>query len=190
MNSTLNLLHSLQIVQAHKVKAQAVKIIFLYPIGRGINHKFTKHISLGCRIVSTAACRGICARRGISVIIVRNYAVKRAVCIVGMIINYVHNNTDARLVKCRNHLLVLFNSYLAVKGVGRIATLGNVIVLRVVAPVERGIGICLVNRCIIIYGKQMNVRNTKLLQVIYTNRYAMLVFKSRFCKRKILALVL
>ena len=190
MNRTLNLLHSLNVVKTHKVKAQAVKIVFLYPIGSRINHKLAKHISFGRRIVSASACRGVCARRSVSVIIVRNYAVKGAVCIIGVIINNVHNNSDSRLVKSGNHLLILINSKLSLIGIGRVATLGNVIVLRIIAPVKRRIRICLVNRCVIVNGKQMNVSYAEILKVIYTYRNAVLILKTRLGKCKIFALIL
>ena len=72
MNSRLNLLHSSEVVKSHKVKAQSVKIVLVYPIGCRVNHKLTEHISLGCGIVATAGCRRICAGCGVSIVIIRN----------------------------------------------------------------------------------------------------------------------
>ena len=187
---TLNVLHGLNIVESHKVKAQAVKIIFLYPIGGGINHKLTVHISLGCRIVSASARRGVCARRVVSVIVVRNYAVEGAVCVISVVINNIHYNADACLVKRSNHLLIFLYSHLSVIRIGRIASLGNIIILRIVSPVELSLGIALINSCVVIYREQMNVSNSKIFKVIYTNRYTVLVFKSCLGERKIFTLIL
>ena len=106
-----------------------------------------------------------------------------------MIINHIHNYADSRCVKSLNHLLILFDSYFSVIGIGRIASLGNVVVFRIISPVELTVGICLVYGCIVVYGEQMHVGNSKLDKIIHTNRLAVLVDKTALGECKVLALV-
>ena len=107
-----------------------------------------------------------------------------------MVVNNVHNYSDTCRVESLNHLLELSDSHLAIVRIGRIAALGNVIVLGIVAPVELRVGICLVYGRIIVHGKKMNVSDSKLNEVVNADRLTVLIGESPLCKRKILALVL
>ena len=165
-------------------------MIFLRPIGNGFHHKFAKHISFRSGVIAASAGRRIGTRIRISVIIIRNDFIKGAVCIIGMIVNHIHNNTDSRLMECLYHLLEFTDSDLSVIRIGSITALGNVIILGIVAPVKARIGITLVHGRIIVYGKKMHMRNTKRLQIIHTNRNTILIYKSCFRKRKIFTFIL
>ena len=54
----------------------------------------------------------------------------------GVVVNNVHYNRNACVVQSLNHLLALVDSYVTVVGVRRIRALGNVVVLRIIAPVK------------------------------------------------------
>ena len=107
-----------------------------------------------------------------------------------MVVNNVHNYSDTCRVESLNHLLELSDSHLAVVRIGRIAALGNVIVLGIVAPVELRVGICLVYGRVIVHGKKMNVSDTELNEVVNADRLTVFIGESSFRKCKILALVL
>ena len=79
-----------------------------------------------------------------------------------MIVNDVHYNAYARVVQRLYHLLVLVYALSAVVGVGGVTAFGNVIVLRVVSPVE-AFRLAFVNRRIVERRKQMHVRYAELL---------------------------
>ena len=190
VNCGFNLLHSCKVVQTHQVKAQTVKLVFLHPVSGRLYHKLAVHIALGSGIVSASACGAVSTRRGVSVIVVRNDAVKGAVCIIGVVVNNVHYNADACCVQRLHHLLVFLDTNCTVEGVGGVAALGNVIVFGIVAPVELGIGIAFVNSCIVVYGQQVNVSNAELLEIINAYGLTVLVDKTGLCESKILALVL
>ena len=93
-------------------------------------------------------------------------------------------------MKSHNHLLIFLDSYLTVIRIGGIASLGNVVVLGIVAPVEAAVGILLLNRSIVVGGKKMNVVYAKLNEIINTDRYAVLVYKALLGEGKIFTLIL
>ena len=67
-----------------------------------------------------------------------------------MVVHHVENHSYASLVQCLHHLLELLDSCGREIGVGGIAALGHIVVLRVVAPVVlRRVEACLVNRGIV-----------------------------------------
>ena len=55
--------------------------------------------------------------------------------IIGMIIDDVHDDADARAVERLDHLFTFLDAHPAVVGIGGIGAFGDVVVLRIIAPV-------------------------------------------------------
>ena len=86
--------------------------------------------------------------------------------VVGMVVHYVKDDTDAGLVKGLHHLLKFTNASSRVSRISRIAALRHIVVNRVVAPVIlRLVETCLVNRTIVIAGQDMDGIDTQRLQM-------------------------
>ena len=107
-----------------------------------------------------------------------------------MVIDNVHYHANARIVQSHYHLLELVDPDLAVIGIGRIAALGHVVVLGIVAPVELRLGGGLVDRRVIVDRLQMYVRYAEVLQVVDADRLARGVLEAGLGEGEILALVL
>ena len=89
-----------------------------------------------------------------------------------------------------DHGLHLVDPDIAVIGVGRVRTLGNVVVFRVIAPVElRIIAGSLVNRTVVIHRVDLNVVDSEVFEVIHAGLDIAGIIKSRFklCEREVLA---
>ena len=109
-----------------------------------------------------------------------------------MIVNDVHNNAYPLRMESLNHLFVFVYAFCAVRRVGGIASLGHVIVLRVVTPVELRVGarFAFVYRRIVERRQQMHVSDTELFYIIDAHGNTVLVFKPRFRKSEIFTLIL
>ena len=107
-----------------------------------------------------------------------------------MVVHHVHDDTDACFVECLNHLLVFHDSHCAVVGIGGITAFGDVVVFRIIAPVELTIRICFVNSLIVIDGEQVDVGDAKLYKIVNANRLTKFIDKALFGEGKILAFVL
>ena len=83
-----------------------------------------------------------------------------------MVIHHVKDNSNTYFMKCVHHLLELADTAIGVVGIGRVTTLGHVIVHRVVTPVIFVITkTCLVHRAIIIARQDMYRVDTQGLQM-------------------------
>ena len=126
-------------------------MVFLSPILGAFNHVFPHQGFLRSRLVAAAGAVGIFAVGGLAVEVVGVDALEVAVLDVErMVVHHVENHSYASLVQCLHHLLELLDSCGREIGVGGIAALGYIVVLRVVAPVVlRHVEACLVNRGIV-----------------------------------------
>ena len=189
MNSGLNLLHGSKVVQTHQVETEAVQIVFLCPVADGVDHELTVHISFGSGVVATAGSGGVCAGSGVAVVVIRNDLVKGAVCVVGVVINHVHNYANAGVVERLHHFLILTDTDFTVVGIGGVAAFRNIVVLGIVAPVELAVGVGFVNGCIVVNGQQVDIVDAQLYQVVDTDALAVLVDKTTLGEGKVLALI-
>ena len=88
---------------------------------------------------------------------------------VSVVVNHVHYNAYAPLVRRLDKLLELPYPYLAVVGIGGIAALGNIVVQRVVAPVEARVRVAFVHRLIVGHRQQVDMSYPQLLYVVKTD---------------------
>ena len=83
------------------------------------------------------------------------------------------------------HCFIFFNSYFAIIGVCTIASFGNVIVLRIIAPVEIVfIQIGFINGAVVIAGQQMQMGDTQRFDMVKTGGNSAGGFCSGFKKAK------
>ena len=87
--------------------------------------------------------------------------------VVGVVIHHVENDTNSCLVQCLYHLLELTDAAGGVIWVRRVATLGHIIVHRVIAPVIlRLVQARLIHRPIVITRQNVNGIHAQFLQVL------------------------
>ena len=138
-------------------------MIFFCPISNRINHIFSEHCVFGSSVITASRAVRECSVFIHSVIIIRYSILERRVSIICVIVNYIHNNTDSGIMKCLNHLFALFYAHIAVVRIGRIRTLGTIVVYRVITPVILFHYVfALVNRTKIIKRHNLNVLYAKL----------------------------
>ena len=144
-------IHRLDIMHAHQVEAEAVDVVFLDPIFHALDHELAHRLSLACRLVATTAAVAVTAVGILAVEVVGTGKLEvTAVNVPGVVVHHVEDDFDTRRVQGLHHLLELVDTYLGLIGVGRIASLGHVVVHRVITPVIlRFVQACLVHRGIV-----------------------------------------
>ena len=160
-------IHRLDIVQTHKVEAEAVQLVLRCKIFEGVYHKSAVHKVLRSGLVAAAGAVGEAAVLVHPMVIVREALMERRLFReIGVVVNDIHNNSDAVLMQLHDQLLELSYAALGIKGIGGIGTLKAVVIEGVVAPVVLRLeGLALVHSGVIADGQQLNVRNSQLLQM-------------------------
>ena len=161
--------HGGDVVQTHQVKAEAVDMILVHPVFDGLDHKLAVHLLVGSRLV--AATRAVGELRGgvHAVIVTGNGLFKAGSCVVGMVVNNVHDDGDVAVMERLDHLLEFLDSDVAVIGIRGIGTLGSVVVLRVIAPVAvGGRRSGLVNGLEVIDGHELDAVDALLNEIVDT----------------------
>ena len=144
--------HRLDVVDAHQVKAEAINVIFVYPVEYGLHHVFTHHGTVaGCLVSATGP---VCqfAVLCLAVEVAGHRTLKVAFFgVESMIINHIEYHADTCFVESLYHLLEFLDSYIGLIRIGGIRAVRHIVVLRIIAPVI----LCLVefafvHRCIIV----------------------------------------
>ena len=113
-----------------------------------------------------------------------------SVVLCGMVVYDVHHHTDSGVMKGLDHLLHLAYARSRIGGIGGIASLGRIVVLRVIAPVvDILLKICLVNGIIIIRGEDVHMCDTELLEMDESGLLAKRSHRAVFRKGEELAFV-
>ena len=118
------------IMESHKVKAEAVDVVLVCPVGNRVDHVLLVHTALGSCLVTAARAVGVYIGIVIhapivislmphTIVVFRQCAVEARVYAraVGVVINDVHYNGDAGVVERLDHLLALVDSHIAVVGI-------------------------------------------------------------------------
>ena len=113
------LVHCNIVMTAHKVKPEAVYVIFVYPVFQRVYHILSEHCLVRCSYVSAAASVKEPVLRIHSEIITRYCLFKAAVARrINVVVHNVHNHAYTSVMECLNHLLELVYSDLSLCGVG------------------------------------------------------------------------
>ncbi len=187
MQGRFDLPHGLEIVQGHEVEAEAVELVFLRPVADRVDHVLAEHRALRGRLVAAAAAVRGAAVVCEAVVIIGDDAVEIGIETEGMVVHHVHHHADPGLVQALHHLLELVHAHRAVIGVGGVAALGDVVVLRVVAPVELRRVRALVHGGVVVDRLEVDVRDPEILQVVQADRLARGVRKARLGEGEVLA---
>ena len=170
-----NRFHRRYVVQAHQVKAETIYVVFLHPVGNGINHILSVHFTIGRRFVAATRAVGRRTVRIITIVIIGYDFIQIRIDRVGMVVNDVHNDGNSVFVERLYHLFKFSYTHLAVVRISRITTFWHVIVFRIVTPVKAAVGIRFIHRCVIVRRQKVYVRNSKLFQIIHANGQARFV---------------
>ncbi len=167
--------HGFNVVEPHKIKTEAVYLVFTHPVLHRIDDELPYHGSFGRCFISASRAVGKTVVRIGAVIIARHDLVKvRLKGLVGMVVDHVQDHSDTGVLKGLDHLLQLFNPDQAVLGIGGIGTVGHIEVDRVVSPVVlRYFQLGFINCEEIEYRHQMDMGNSKLPEVGEACKFAL-----------------
>ena len=127
--------HRLDIVQGHKVEAEAVDVVGRGPIDDRIHHVFAHHRALAGQVAAAAGAVGQAAVRPAAQPVAGHGAFHPVIGIIGMVVDDVHHDAEPGAVQRRDHCPAFAHADFAVPGVGGIGTFRHIVVERVVAPV-------------------------------------------------------
>ncbi len=159
--------HQLHRQQSHEIKPEAVQMIFPGPVHHGIRNVIVHHGAPCGYIVPAGGAVGESAVLHKPVIIPRNHPLEPGIPSVGMVVDHVHNHPDAACVQSLDHLLALTDPHQTVHGVCGIGTLGDVVVHRIIPPVELFPIPGFVHRSKVKKRKQMYMGNAQTFQVLH-----------------------
>ena len=155
-------------MNAHQVEAEAVQMIFVEPVENGFFHVFPHHGAVACRLVTAGGAVGKAAIGHLAVEISGYCTLKVAFGgIERVVVDYIKHYTDASLVQGLHHLFELPDTDSRVVWVGGIGTVGDVVVLRVIAPiVSVFIQLGFVHGGIVVGGQNVYVRHSQFFQMV------------------------
>ena len=178
LNGADDIVHGLSINQASVVETEAVDVILLHPVEHGVDDVVTSHGALGSDVVATAGAVGpVTLTPETGEVVGNDLVVAPVTAAIGMVVDHVHDNVDAVGVEGLNHLLELVNTDVTIERISSVGALGNIVVLRVIAPV---VLLPVLQMVFIVGGEvvsrhQLNVGNAQLLQVIQSGGTALVV---------------
>ena len=160
--------HRLDVVHAHEVEAEAIDVELVDPVFHALYHKLAHQRTLRGRLVAAARPVGVASVGRLAVVIVGIGALEIAsVDVERVVVHGVEDDAYACLVERLHHGLHLAYAHRRLVGVGGVATLRHIVVLRVVAPVElRPLQLHLVDRGIVEQRLEMDGVHAQPLQVV------------------------
>ncbi len=135
VDGVYDLVDRLGVDQACQIKAEAVDVVLLYPVHYGVHDEIPGHSPLGGQVVAHAGAVGpVALAKEAAEIVGNDLVVAEITAVKGVVINHIHYHVDAVGVEGLHHFLKFGDADTAVEGVGGVRALGNVVVLRVIAP--------------------------------------------------------
>ena len=177
-------LHGSYVMQCHQVEAETVDVVFRCPVDHGIDHVFTVHRTLGSGLVAAAGAAAVITGQSVAVIVIRNDFVQVGIGVVSVVVDHVHDHTQAGVMQRLHHLLEFLHAHFSVFRIRRIAAFRDIVVLRIIAPVEILAG-RFINGSIVINRLQMDMRDAQFLQVVDADGYAGVILQPRFGESKV-----
>ena len=172
VDSLSNLVHCFNIMHPHQVKAEAVNMIFFYPIKNGLYHKLAHHRAFTCRLITASGTICQCPVFFLTIKITGNSTFKITFNgIKSMIINHIHYHTDTSSMQCLYHLFELFHTSGRLIRISWIRAIRHIIIRRIISPViVVFFQFCFVDRSIIRGRKKMYMCHSQFYQVIDTGQ--------------------
>ena len=165
MDSSHDSIDGLVVDQADQVPAEAVDVVLLSPVQDGVDDVLANHGTLGSGVVAAAGVGLVRAIVMDTAEVAGNNAVEAEVASVcNVVVDNVHDDADLGIMQSLNHLLELIDADFAVVGIGGVGTLGNVVVLGIVAPVVAADG--LINGVDVVNGQQVDIVDAQFLHVV------------------------
>ena len=161
-------LHRFDVVDAHKVEAESVDVVFLHPVHAGNDHEAAHHFVVAGGLVAAGRAVGISAVLVQAVEVSGAHAAQGAAfCVIGVVVHHVHNDPEAGLMEGHDHLLHLPDTGFRIPRIGAVGALRGIIVLGIIAPVVLRIeGIGLVHRCIVERGQELHVCDSQFFKMV------------------------
>ncbi len=140
-------------------------MVLLRPVEDGVEYILGAHAPLRGQIVAAAGAVGEGSVRLVPVVIPRHSPPQPGVLPVGVVVHNVHNHPEAVAVQRLDGLLHFPDPHRAVGGVGGIGALRNIVVDRVVAPVELLRTAAFIHRAVIKNRHQLDMGHAQLPEV-------------------------
>ena len=195
VEGSTNLLHRLGVDQTHEVESEAVDVVVLRPVGHRVDDVLAHHRTFGGGVV---AATGVVDERTVVVIaevVARDRLVERMVRgIVDVVVHHIHDDADVVLVQALDHLLHFGDAGARVARIGGVRAFRHVVVLRVVAPVLRAIGVVaqvagLVDGTVVVHRHDLHVGDAQRLEIVEAGGRALGGLRAGFDHAQVLALL-
>ena len=155
-------------MDGHEVEAETVDMVFIRPVFHRIDDVVAHLLKVGGRLVAATGCVGIAAVVPVAVVVAGSGQFEVGTVVLRrMVVDHIHDHADSCVVERLHHLLHLLHARCGIGWIGRVAALGGIVVLRVVAPVVlvflQG---RLVDGIIVIAREDMHVGHSEFLQMV------------------------
>ena len=128
--------HRVHVNQAHEVESEAVDMVFARPVDHGIDDILAHHRVFGGHVVGTGRAVGEGAVGAAAQRVAGNHTFEPVVGGEHVVVDHVHDHLDAGIMQRLDHLFAFADAYGAIIRIGAVRAFGNVVVERIVAPVE------------------------------------------------------
>ena len=191
VNGLHDVVDCVHIQKAHQVKPEAVDVVFVRPIADRVHDVLVNHGPFGGGVIAAAGTVGEHTIGDTAEIIGNQTVEAEGIRMVDVVIDHVHNDTDAVVVEALDHLLHFLHTDFAVESISGIGTLGDVEVYGIVTPVELGLlRMAFVHRAKIVNRQKMQMGDAQLFDVVQACGDAGGGFGSRLHHAQEFALVL
>ena len=157
-------IQGLRVQQAHQIEAESVHMVLTCPIYERIHDEPAEHRPFAGHVVAAARTVGESAGIVTTAEIPGGHALEFVVVLVHVVVNDIHDHTDARPVQRCNHRLALADADGPVIRVGAIRAFRHIVSDRVVPPVVGAAG-RLIDRPVVVERHDLHVGDTQTLQI-------------------------
>ena len=144
-------------------------MVFVRPVVDAVYNIFTNHASLGSGIVAADRTVGPDSVSVDAAEICGNDLVEaERLIMVNVVIDHVHDDADAIVMKRFHHLLHFGHTHLTVERIGAVGAFGNIEVHGIVTPVILRLGKAFIGKTEVINRKQVNVGHAQRFDMVNT----------------------
>ena len=146
-----DLLNGLHIDQTHQIKAKTVDMVFIRPVVDAVYNVLAHHAAFGCGVVAAERTVGpTTVFTDAAEIGGHDLIEAERLVVIDMVVHHIHDDTHAVVMEALDHLLHFPYANFAVVGIGGKASLGNIVIDGIVAPVVLGLGQTFVCKTIVV----------------------------------------
>ena len=157
--------HQIHIQKTHQIKPEPIDMVFLRPVEHGLQDKLCAHLPLACHIISAGRTIGDPSVIKHTVEIPGRGPLEPGIQRICMIVYNIHDHAEPLRMKRLDHLFHLTDANLPVSRIRGVGAFRDVVIHRVVSPVELRILSRLVDRTVIVGRHDLNMGHSKVFQV-------------------------